>query len=1015
MLQSIINPLNDTVLYGYDTGNNRNSITDRNGKMTKYVYDTLGNVLSTIEPGPDGDTTFTEYNNQTFRDLPTKMIDAAGIETDWTYDNYGNVVSELKNNVTKSWTYNTFGQVITETNGCGNVTQYVYSADGLLLQTISPEGNSKWYGYDSLWRKTSETDGRGSTSGDPYYTTTFIYDNADRLVQTIGPAPDSITRTYTYDQVGNKISETDGNGNMTDYSYDNNNNLLTVTDSTGTTTYVYDQLDRKISMTDANNHTTSYTYDNADRLVSLTDSEGNIWMYIYDKQGNMLSETDPSGITMTYEYNSLNKQILAKDELENTRKSTYDPLGRLTSYINANNDTITYSYDAFGRLITVNEPGGGITQYSYDNCGNLLQIMDASTHQVNTREYDQDNRLTKNYDGIGNFYQYSYNENGNISSMTDAKGQTTYYEYDAYNRISQVDYPDGLIISYTYDNNGNVLIMTDTPGSNTFTYDSRNRLLSSTDRYGKQVHYQYDAVGNRTALIYPDNKQVNYTYDDASRLTAVTDWNGNITHYHYSGSRVDSITFPNNLTEIREYDIAGRLTEMTTGDTLLSLLWQRDGEGNPVSAAEKGTLLPEVPSNDIYYDYDSDNRLNNSSEGNYTYDNDGNLIMRRLIDDTTAFSYNSQNLLIAQQKGNHIIQHVYDGNGNRIARIENGVERRYVLDLGSPMSNVLCETDNTGNISAYYIYGTQLIAKVDSIGTRHYYHTNNLSTVLALSNESGTITDRYAYGPFGDLYMQEGITANPFKYVGGLGVMFEDNRLYFMRARFYDPETGRFLSKDPVEGSLNTPVGLNKYVYGLNDPLFFIDPKGEVAPLVALGLAAIAGGTVNLGSYLFFDVYLEKKDFKWEAAGAKFVGGAAGTLTAILSAPFVSPIASMAAGGAVSEAIGSIGSTNDPGEVAANTIYGAFAGGLIGKILPSSAIGFKMNNGGILQTFSKNSGRFVSISEILSAELIGEMTTNTISKLIYPSIRTSGTNVPLIWQNNVIWNALSVKSYHYSL
>ena len=148
-----------------------------------------------------------------------------------------------------------------------------------------------------------------------------------------------------------------------------------------------------------------------------------------------------------------------------------------------------------------------------------------------------------------------------------------------------------------------------------------------------------------------------------------------------------------------------------------------------------------------------------------------------------------------------------------------------MLDRGRSMSHVLCETDDTGTITAYYIQGPLLVSRIGADGSQRYYHTNSIGNVVALTDENELITDRYAYTPFG-LLTKEGTTDNPFTYVGGLGVMAESDGLYFMRARFYDPDTGRFLGKDPVLGVLTEPQSLHRYVYVLNRPVVLVDASG---------------------------------------------------------------------------------------------------------------------------------------------------------------------------------------------
>ena len=161
------------------------------------------------------------------------------------------------------------------------------------------------------------------------------------------------------------------------------------------------------------------------------------------------------------------------------------------------------------------------------------------------------------------------------------------------------------------------------------------------------------------------------------------------------------------------------------------------------------------------------------------------------------------------------------------------------------MSHVLCETDGNGTITAYYIHGPQIVARVSNDGSQRYYHTDAIGNVAALTNETGTVTDRYAYEPFGVPAGREGSTPNPFTFVGGLGVMAEADGLYFMRSRFYDSQTGRFTNKDPVSGIVESPLTFHSYVYANNQPKTFVDPAGEATGTARL-LAGEVGGLIDM-------------------------------------------------------------------------------------------------------------------------------------------------------------------------
>jgi len=160
--------------------------------------------------------------------------------------------------------------------------------------------------------------------------------------------------------------------------------------------------------------------------------------------------------------------------------------------------------------------------------------------------------------------------------------------------------------------------------------------------------------------------------------------------------------------------------------------------------------------------------------------------------------------------------------GNRIAASANGVEKRYVLDLNNRMSRVIAETDNAGNITARYVYGLGLISRFDPGNNQHrFYHFNHRGDTVALSDTNGIITDRYAYDAYGQMVSDAAnTTIQPFKFIGKYGVMEDSSSFYFMRARYYDAQVGKFLSEDPLgfEGG-----DWNTYSYATNNPIMKID------------------------------------------------------------------------------------------------------------------------------------------------------------------------------------------------
>ena len=856
LLYSIENPLGDKVYYNYDEQGNRRGVIDRNGNTTYFAYDNRGNVIETT--AADGGVTVVDYNDVNFPDLPTNKTDALGNVTQWQYDANGNVVLQIDpNSNERNWTYNSFGQKITETDENTNTTNYIYDADGLLTEIIDANNHHTWYGYDELWRLTQVTDGRGSSAGDPAHTTVTDYDNADRVTSITGPIT---SQGFQYDEIGNRTYVTNGRGYTTAYQYDNNNNLTRIErpapgGQTQVIQYAYDELDRKVNMTDPNGNITTYEYDAANRLIKETNPEGDETTYTYDAHGNVLSVTDGSSVTTSYGYDSMNRKNHQYDELGNSWYWQYDKLGNLEKHTDSMDYETKYEYDSLNRLVAVVDDSNNRTEYQYDAVGNLIQIQDAAGKIIEKKYYDSANRLIRKEDGLGHSYEYVYDGAGNIISEVTPNDYTKTYVYDNENRLIVIHYPDSSQVTYSYDDNGNLISMTDSTGTMTYTYDELDRLISSTDSFSKTVQYGYDIIGNRISLIYPadsvnPDRTVTYSYDNANRLNQITDWIGRIWDFNSDGAgRITDINNANGTQEIRDYDQAGRLSSLLHKDSadanLITYSYVRDAMGNPTQMQETGTLEPSL--NLLLkedYTYDNDNRLTSSTApATYGYDNNGNMISRVKNGITTTFAYDYGDRLISQTTAGSTIQHIYDGQSNRISRDDDGSETRYILDRGRSMSHILCETDDSGNIIAYYIHGPKLLARINTDGSESYYHTDHIGNVIALTDDTETITDRYAYTPFGVLAGNVGTTPNPFTYVGGLGVMAEADDLYFMRARFYDPDSGRFLSKDPIESS----IFQNFYEYADNSPFNKYDPQG-------LASVAVYDATKNSSSTSDFAV-----------------------------------------------------------------------------------------------------------------------------------------------------------------
>ena len=304
---------------------------------------------------------------------------------------------------------------------------------------------------------------------------------------------------------------------------------------------------------------------------------------------------------------------------------------------------------------------------------------------------------------------------------------------------------------------------------------------------------------NRLSTVRIDwlNLEADYTYDQAGRLTGLTNFNGTQTTY--------------------TYDNANRLitTENRSGGASISSYgFTLDGNASRTSATLSEPYQTTPTAENVAYTYnDKKNRLLTSGANGFAYNNEGQL--NSGYGATYAFDYEHRLTAIGTDA-----QFSYDYKGNRLQAIRNGTITRYIYD---PAGNLLGETDGGNNITKYYIHGLGLLAMVTSTGQVFTYHYNPIGSTIAVTDLGQNVVNAYAYDSFGNILNQTENIPQPFKYVGQFGVMAESNGFYYMRARYYDPQAGRFISEDPI-GFDGGDVNLYGYVGG--NAVNRVDPSG---------------------------------------------------------------------------------------------------------------------------------------------------------------------------------------------
>ena len=249
------------------------------------------------------------------------------------------------------------------------------------------------------------------------------------------------------------------------------------------------------------------------------------------------------------------------------------------------------------------------------------------------------------------------------------------------------------------------------------------------------------------------------------------------------------------------------------------------------------------------YSYDDNDRLLTENDLSYTYDNNGNLLSKTGNGEQWQLAYNALNQLtranISGPQGSSVIDYAYDHDGIRIGKTVNGTDiTNYVVDKNRPYAQVLEEAHLSGGLSAVtsYVYGDGLISGTIDGANRdvtRFYQMDGMGSIRGLSDSSGVMTDRYSYDAYGMLLDSNGASANPYRYRGEQ--YDSDLEAYYLRARYYQPGTGRFLTTDPVEGFPIEPLSQHRYIYGNGNPVNMVDPSGEMS----MNEAIITGGIVG--------------------------------------------------------------------------------------------------------------------------------------------------------------------------
>ena len=498
-----IDPLGNVTRTTYDSNLDLTKIVGPGGSTYTYTYDANGNLTSLTDPL--GLTTNFTYNSS--NDL-TSYTDAKGNTTSYAYDSQNDLLSiTYANGTQQSTSYNPLGEATSYLNANGQAIGYIYNAQGLIATENFADGTSYSYTYNAQGDLTSATDAQGNL-------TTFLYGspgNPDLLTEV--EYPNGTWLKFTYNIVGQRTQSVDQTGFTVNYAYDSLGRLAELTDGGGNliVLYTYDAAGNLIQKDMGNGTRTVYTFDADNEVLSITNyapdhkTVNSFDDYTYNSLGNILTDTNQDG-EWVYSYDADSQLIQA-----NFTPNGTDPDGLAAQYLQ-------YVYDAAGNRIsdTVN----GVTTTYVTN--NVNEYTSSTTNGVVTNDqYDADGNLIGQTTG-GSTTSYTYNVLDQLTAI-NGPGLTASYGYDTLgNRITQT--VSGMATNFQIDPEGlgNVVATSGVNGTSTTHFTYGLGLVSQVDPIGTADYYDFNNVGSTVGISNSNGNYVNhYSYSPFGELLQV--------------------------------------------------------------------------------------------------------------------------------------------------------------------------------------------------------------------------------------------------------------------------------------------------------------------------------------------------------------------------------------------------------------------------------------------------------------------------------------------------------------
>ena len=790
---------------------------DADGYRKRYAYDKYGNIVSDVTVPNDS-----RYDSRS---------------TETTYDAQGRFVTSRKNAMSFIETSETDPALGVETKSVdsnGFATNYTHDSFGTITNIDTPIENVK---VTTEWSSGSIHAPQNSV----YYTKTEktgspvvmeFYDCLGRVLRKVSEGADGrmVYVNAVYDGKGRLVSSSEP-------YFQNEIPVWTHSE--------YDVVGRKVKVRRPDGGTVSMGYSGL--VCSVTDANGNTSEKEYDTDGNLVRSTDAMGGSITYKYNTGGKCV----EVSGPRTVTqieYDKKGNRTKLVDPDLGTIEYTYTPYGELATQADLKGK-TSYEYDLLGRVTKEKRPDFTYIYIYDTGWKGALSEAECSNGIRRKTSYDQYGRTSSVTETvwdKDYTTKNTYDGLNRLVGIEYPSGIRVHNNYTDNGYLCsVSSENDGKVFWTAGARNaseKILAETFGNGVTVKNTYDMLGRLTDVQADGMFSKSYAYDFNGNLAGRSDGLRSMAENFGYDALDRLITVSDNArhSQTMKYDEAGNLTYKTGLGSISYVM----GTNRIGSVKGETFVLPAFDN----VTYTSFNKI---------------CSLRRNTSETPLHYYNlSIDYGVDKEKKTETTSYFMGGCGQNFDSHYSDVKTRiYVNEL----YNEEITKENGREIN--YIYADGKPVAIYEVadgkdGKTLYLHHDNLGSVMAYSNENGTLSEELSYDAWGrrrkadtwDYFTlsNDSISEHDAGFTGHDHIDMFD--LVNMDGRMYDPLTGRFMSPDPIVQMPEYTQSLNRYAYCMNNPLSLTDPTGyswigdTFSAIVGIAVGLETGG---LGSGIY--------------------------------------------------------------------------------------------------------------------------------------------------------------------